>query len=123
MHSPKKILVAEDEKAIYRPLVLKLQKEGYDVVVAENGDEALEKVQSEHFDLLLLDLVMPKRSGFSVLEEMQKLNKTIPVIVLSNLSQNEDRDKISALGVKTFLDKSNISLLEVVTLVKRYLKS
>lgn len=116
------ILVAEDEKAYSRALVLKLQKNGFVVESATNGEEALELLSKQKFDLLILDLIMPKLNGFAVLEELKKLNNTVPVIVLSNLNQEEDVKKVKALGAKMSIEKSNTSISDIIKIVQDVLK-
>lgn len=100
----KKILVVEDEEAISRALVdwLTLSPEMYEVELAEDGEEALKKLEIKRFDLILLDLVLPKRDGFSVLAEMKARNIDTKVIVLTNLQEEEDKKKVEQLGVPHF---------------------
>ncbi len=116
----KKILIAEDEIMYSKPLSLKLQNAGFEVKVAINGEEALNFIKGEHFDLLLSDIVMPKMTGFELLEEIQKQDLKIPAIVLSNLGQAEDEKRARLLGIKEFLIKSNVSLVDVVNKVKSF---
>lgn len=119
----KKILVAEDDKFLVSAYRLKLTKAGFAVTIVRDGNEALEAVKKEIPDCMLLDLVMPVRDGFSVLEELQKDEKTkhIPVIVASNLGQKEDTDRAMALGAKAFVVKSNMSLEDLITKVKEFI--
>ncbi len=104
-----------------RALELKFSHEGFEVKVAANGEEALALVDTELFDLILLDLVMPKMNGFEVLKSLAEKGKPIPVIVLSNLSQAEDEAKVRALGAKGFFIKSNVPIADIVAHVKRVL--
>lgn len=118
----KKILVVEDEKAMSHALQLKLEKEGFTVTLAENGEKAKEEVESGSFDLILLDLIMPEMDGFTFLKEIKEKGKDkTPVIVLSNLSQPEDEEKVHASGADAFYIKSNTTITEVVSEVKRFL--
>lgn len=117
----KKVLIAEDEKAYSRALVLKLNNSGFEAVSAANGEEALEALKSGEFDLLLCDLVMPKVNGFEVIESIKKQGLKLPVIVLSNLSQADDEKKARAMGASDFLAKSNITLAEVIAKVQSVL--
>lgn len=110
----KKILVAEDEKPLAKVLSLKLERVGFEVEVAYNGQEAFDKITNGKFDLILLDLVMPGISGFSVLEKMKELGNSTPVIVLSNLSQEDDERKAKSLGAKNFFIKSNTPVSEII---------
>jgi DNA-binding response OmpR family regulator len=116
-----KILIAEDEKSISRALELKLNHLGYIVTVANNGEEAIEFLKKEKFNLLLLDLVMPKKDGFAVLKEMQFTGDKTPVIVSSNLSQPEDAIKVKGMGAKDYLVKSNTPISEVVERIRKNL--
>lgn len=118
----KRILVAEDEKAIARALELKLKHSGYDVEVVHDGASAVEKVRLGSLDLLLLDLVMPKMDGFKVLETLQKEGLKIPVIVTSNLSQEEDVKRAKSLGAVDYLVKSNTPLVEILSRIQSFLK-
>ncbi len=117
----KQILVVEDEKPISKALQLKLTHEGYIVDVAFNGDEAIEKIQNQNFDLILLDIVMPVRDGFGVLEGLKQSGKTIPVIITSNLSQPEDIKRAKELGATDFVVKSDTPLADIVKLVNNVL--
>jgi len=116
----KKILIAEDEKPIAKALELKLNHSGFAAQVVFNGQEALDKLKQESdFDLILIDLVMPVLDGFGLLEALREKNNQIPIIVLSNLSQEEDFKRAKELGAKDFFIKSNTPLSEVVDYVNR----
>lgn len=117
-----KILVAEDEKALSHALDLKLTSAGFAVTVAVDGEEALSLLEKEHFDLLLLDLVMPKKDGFVVLEALKARKTDMQVVVLSNLGQPEDEDRAKSLGAVDFWIKADIPLVEVVARIKKLLK-
>lgn len=124
MNKPQKILLGEDEEFVARSYVRKLQVEGYEVVHARNGEEALALLQKEKPDLVILDLMMPLKTGFEVLQDVQKLDadlRKIPIIVASNLGQKSDIDTAMSLGAVGFLVKSNISLKELVLKVREYL--
>jgi two-component system response regulator VicR len=115
------ILVAEDEKPISSAITLKLKKEGFEVICAYDGEDALAKIKKEKFDLILLDLVMPKKDGFEVLEEVKNANIKVPIIVSSNLSQREDTEKALSLGAVGYFIKSETSISEVILHVKKAL--
>lgn len=117
-----KILIAEDEKAMARALQLKLNNSGFEATVANNGEEAWEILQKEKFSIVLLDIMMPKKDGFSVLEELRAKKDKTPVIILSNLSQEEDAKKAKALGAVGFFIKSNTPLVDIVNNIKKILK-
>lgn len=116
-----RILVAEDEKALAQVLKLKLTMAGFAVVIAENGVVANKLLESEPFDLVLLDLVMPNKDGFAVLADLATKKNHPPVVVLSNLGQDEDRAKVRALGVVDYWVKADISLEDVVARIRTLL--
>lgn len=117
------ILVAEDENAYAKVYELKLQKAGYSVQIAENGKKALEYAKKQKPDVMLIDLMMPVMDGFTLLEKLKKesLLKNVPVIVMSNLGQEEDIEKAKRMGAADFLIKSNVTFKEVLQKVKSYL--
>jgi two-component system response regulator VicR len=118
----KKILLAEDERSISRALKLKLELSGFEIEIAINGEEALNILKTKKFDLLLLDIMMPKVDGFSVMEEMKKRKDKTPILVLSNLSQEDDAKRAESLGAIDFCIKSNSSLAEIIDKIKKFLK-
>jgi len=120
----KKILLVEDEKIIVDVLEKKLVKEGYEVVVAQDGEEGLRKMKEVKPDLVLLDIVMPKKGGFEVMEEMKKDKelKETPVIVISNSGQPVELDRAQRLGAKDWLIKTEFDPNEVIEKVKKYIK-
>ncbi|HQK64106.1 MAG TPA: response regulator [Candidatus Staskawiczbacteria bacterium] len=118
-----KILIADDNKAIAMTLQLKLIQEGFEVKLVENGKEALNLLESEKFDLVILDLIMPELNGFGVLEALKEKNITVPVIVASDLSQVEDFDRVKQMGAIDFFVKSNMSMTEMTEKIKQYLKN
>lgn len=120
---PKKILVVEDEKPIARALELKLKSAGFETAIALDGEVALDLLKKEKFDLVILDLVVPKVDGFGILESLvAKKNKT-PVVVISNLSQGEDISRVEAFGVKDYFVKSDVPLTDVVRRVQEILEA
>jgi DNA-binding response OmpR family regulator len=117
-----KILLIEDDKFLRTVLEKKLLTEGFEVVSAVDGDEALEKIISDKPDLILLDIILPKKSGFLVLENIKKdpeLRK-LPVIIISNLGQEEDIQKGLSLGAIEYFVKAKISLEDIIKKVKQY---
>lgn len=118
----KKILIMEDERPMAKALELKLNHEGYNAMAVFNGEDGLKLIEAENFDLLILDLMMPKVDGFTVLAKMKDLGKKLPILVLSNLSQEEDEKKARALGATQFFVKSNTPLLDIVHRVEEMLQ-
>lgn len=118
MTNETRILVAEDEPAIAKALELKLTHAGYKVELAADGEEALEKLADGKFNLLLLDLIMPKKDGFGVLEAIQSGKHKVPVIVLTNLGQEEDLERAKKLGATDYFVKADTPIAEVVSHVE-----
>lgn len=119
----KYILVAEDETAYALVFARKLEREGFEVVVKNDGETALEAIFERKPHLIVLDLIMPKKDGFVVLEILKghaKLKK-IPVIIATNLSQDIDEKKALKAGAVDYFVKSNISITEMVGKIKRHL--
>jgi len=118
-----KVLLVEDDPFLYKVLSQRLFDEGVDVTVATDGEEAVAQAMKLKPSLILLDLILPKKSGFEVLAEVRKNPSTskTPVLVLSNLGQQEDIDQIEKLGVREYLVKADYSLSEMVKKVKEHL--
>ncbi len=121
-NSAKKILIIEDEAPLAKAMALKLDHSGFDTATALDGETALEMLKKQTFDLIILDLIMAEIDGFSILAELKNRNNTIPVIVASNLGQEEDIKRAKDLGACDYLIKSNISLNDIVTTIKKILK-
>ncbi len=122
MSSQKKIIIVEDEKAMAKALAIKLKGAGYEVDNAYSGEEFFEKLKAEQFGLVILDIMLPKMSGFEILERMKSEGVKTPVIIASNLSQDEDVKRAKELGAVDFIVKSNTSLIDFVEKVKVILK-
>jgi len=121
MSDKKRILIAEDEKPMAKALQLKLNNMGFEAEIAGNGEEALEMLKNGNFDLLVLDLMMPKVDGFGVLTELKNQGSSLPVIVASNLSQPDDAKRARDLGARDFFVKSNTQIIEVIGQIKNIL--
>lgn len=119
---PKKILIVEDEKPLARALELKLNHSGFETKLASDGEEALSILEDEKFNLIILDLILPKMDGFEILSKLKERKNNIPVIVASNLSQLEDQKRAKELGVIDYFVKSDVSLVEIVKIVKKGIK-
>jgi len=112
----KKILVAEDEKPMAKALVLKLNHAGFE---AFNGEEAIEEMAKNDYDLLLLDMIMPRMDGFTVLKKLKEQGTKTKIVVTSNLGQEEDFNKAKELGATDYFVKSDTSLSEIVDYIKK----
>jgi len=120
----KKILVVEDDKFLANAYRVKLTKAGFDIKIAYDGDEVAKQLETFIPDLIILDLVLPKKDGFKVLEEIKSDArwKNIPVIVASNLGQQEDINKCMKLGANGYIIKTDLSLSELVVTINTLLK-
>ena len=120
---PRRILVAEDDRFLRRAAEMALKRQGYTVLTAADGEEALRMAQSELPDLILLDLIMPKLNGFDVLQALKKDAPTahIPVIILSNLGQDRDVQQALDAGAAAYFIKTDLSLQALVQRVEETL--
>lgn len=118
----RKILILEDEKPLAHALELKLSHEGFEVVTTDNGETGVNLITKDKFDLILTDLIIPGIDGFGVLSAVKSKKLKIPVIVMTNLNQEEDKKKAFDLGAVAFFVKSNSPLSEIVEGVKKQLK-
>lgn len=118
-----KILIVEDEADLRYFLTLSLKREKFETLEAETAEEALEILKREKPDLILLDLLLPRMSGYEFLEEIKKNPNlaSIPVLVLSNLGQEEEIERALKLGAVEFLVKANFTLDQVVQKIKEIL--
>ena len=119
--SLKKVLIVEDEEPVAKAIQLKLEREGLAGVIARDGQEALDIFSQGGISLVLLDLILPKRTGFEVLGEIRKKDPQVPVIAVSNLSQEEDRSQALQLGANAYITKP-IQAPQVIATVKELLK-
>ncbi len=117
-----KILIVEDERPLAKALDFKLSNAGFDAAVVYDGDEALAAIKEQKYDLLLLDLMMPRLNGYEVLKTLKKNKNNIPVVVLSNFGQDPEIDLAIKLGAKHFFAKTVTPISNIVEFVKNYLK-
>jgi two-component system, OmpR family, response regulator VicR len=119
----KKILIIEDDKSLQNALVEMLTQERYETISAFDGEEGLEKVKNDNPDLILLDIILPKKDGYEVLAEIKKGDdKNTPVLILTNLGEIDNVQRALDLGATTFMVKSDFSLKDVLEKVKENLK-
>ncbi len=123
MNQAKKILIVEDEQILGDILLNKLHAEGYEAYWELDGEAGLRKMREMKPDLVLLDIVMPKKDGYEVLQEMGKDEtlKQIPVIIISNSGQPVELTKILELGAKDYIVKTQFSPDEVLAKMRKYL--
>lgn len=120
---PKRILFVEDDDALAGVYMVRLQAEGFDVKRVANGEEALAAAVAYKPDLVLLDVMMPKVSGFDVLDILRNTPETanLRVIMLTALSQESDKQRAESLGVDDYLVKSQVVITDVIARIKHHL--
>lgn len=118
-----KILLIEDDPFLTTMYKTRFQAEGHEVMTAQDGEAALAILKRSPPSLVILDVMLPKLGGFSVLEEMQKTDvlKKIPVVVLTNLADEESMKKAKEFGIKEFLVKAQNTPTQIFQILKKYL--
>lgn len=121
--SKRKILIIEDDPFLLSMYVTKLESNDFDVASEENGEKAVAAIKRESPDLMLLDILLPGKDGFEILEEMKKDDtiKNTPVILLTNLGQRKDIEKGLELGAQDYLIKAHFTPSEVITKIEKVL--
>ncbi len=120
----KKILLIEDDPFLGSLLGNRFKKEGIEAIIVKNGNEAIKLLKAQPFDLALLDIILPGKSGFEVLEEIKtdpQISK-VPIVIISNLGQESDIIKGKELGAVDYIVKAKISIDEMVRRVREFLK-
>jgi DNA-binding response OmpR family regulator len=124
----KKILLVEDDPFLIDIYQKKLKDSGFKVEVANDGEKALEVLKEKNFDLMLLDIVLPKIDGWKILEEIREMKKEkkdlekMKIVIWSNLGEKEDIKKGLSLGATSYLIKANFTPSEVVREIEKLLK-
>jgi len=123
MDTKKKILLVEDDEALAQVYKSRLDIEGFDTKGVYNGEDALSAAMEFKPDLILLDAMMPKISGFDVLDILRNTPETrdVRVIMLTALSQPKDKERAETLGVNDYLVKSQVVIGDVIERVKFHL--
>ena len=118
-----KILIIEDDRFLRKIYKNKLEAEGFEVMEAIEGEEGIHKVQNEQPNLVLLDLMLPRKDGFDVLSDIKKdpNTKDIPIIILTVLGQESDIKRGLDLGATNYLVKGQTDLNQVVKVIKQTL--
>jgi DNA-binding response OmpR family regulator len=119
----KRLLLVEDDNALANVYTTRLQSEGFDVRRVANGEEALAAALSYKPDLIILDVMMPKVSGFDVLDILRNTPETanIKIVMLTALSQESDKERAQSLGVDDYLVKSQVVIADVIDRIKHHL--
>jgi DNA-binding response OmpR family regulator len=120
---PKRILFVEDDDALASVYLVRLEAEGLEVQRVANGEDALAAAVSFKPDLVLLDVMMPKISGFDVLDILRNTPETanLKVVMLTALSQDSDKKRAEDLGVDDYLVKSQVVITDVIDRIKKHL--
>lgn len=120
----KKILIIEDDRSLQNALVEIIRQEGFESESALDGEEGLAKIKTFQPDLILLDIILPKKDGFEVLAEIKKDGtlKNIPVLILTNLEEVDNVQKALDLGATNYMVKSDFSLKDVVEKIRAAMK-
>lgn len=119
-----KVLIVEDDLYLVKAYEAKLATSGFEVKIVTDGEQAFEAMSSFKPDVVVLDLVMPKRDGYAFLEEVMGHPefKQVPIIVASNLGQKSDIAKVKDMGVVDYIVKSDMSLDDLVDRIRAVLK-
>ncbi len=117
-----RILVVEDEQPVLERLEQQLSGAGYSIVTAVDGEQALEHIANNVFDLILLDIVMPKKNGFEVLIELKSKNHPTPVIIASSLGHKDDMRYALQLGAQEYFLKAT-HFPDIVSHIDRVLRN
>lgn len=120
---PKRILFVEDDDALASVYLVRLEAEGFEVKRVANGEDALAAATSFHPDLVLLDVMMPKISGFDVLDILRNTPETanLKIVMLTALSQESDKKRAQSLGVDDYLVKSQVVIGDVIDRIKHHI--
>ena len=123
MADQKIILLVEDEPLLSNLLRQRLEKDNFKVIAAHDGEEALKILKTDKPDLILLDVILPKLSGFELMEKLKEEPdfQKAPIIIISNLGQEGDMEKGQTLGAVGYFVKAKMSIEELVGKVKEFL--
>ncbi len=124
MADKKRVLVVEDDMFLRELCMVKLEKSGYQVDAAPDGQTGVDYLTSREYDVVLLDIMLPEKDGFEVLEEYSKSKKEgkqPQIIMLTNLSEKEQVDKALKMGATDYIIKAHYSPTEIVTKVNELL--
>lgn len=114
----KKILIIEDERPLAHALELKLSHGGFSVISANSGSAAISAIAQTKFDLILLDLILPEIDGFELIQKIRETDTAVRIVILSNLGQPEDKERVAKFNVTAYYVKSNMPLASVVESVQ-----
>jgi two-component system, sensor histidine kinase and response regulator len=116
------ILIAEDDPVLREAYIRRFKLTDFVVSIAENGDMAAKMIRQRTPDLLICDIMMPVHDGIWVLQQFPKKSRTFPVIMLTNLADDETREKCKKLGMDDYFVKKDMSLHSLIEMAERLLK-
>lgn len=119
----KSILIVDDEVSLVEAMAIKFENQKkYNVSVAKDGIEAIDKIKKEKIDLIILDLLMPNASGFDVLQYLKESNINIPVFISTNFNNTENKQKLEEHKIVGLFVKAETPLNSIVSMVDNYFK-
>lgn len=118
----KTVLLAEDDILICQAYKYGLEGQGFDVIIVNNGEDAIKMAKKKKPNLILLDILMPIKNGFEAAEEIKNDSELadIPIIILSNIMEDTDIDKGNKIGISEYFVKSNLTMKEVISKIRKY---
>lgn len=121
--SQKTVLIVEDDSFLMKAYQMKLAKEGFEIWLAVDGQQALSFLEKDPPDIVMLDLMLPGASGFDILDAMRKNDKwkNVKVMILTNLGQPQDMERGKQLGAVDYIIKANWKINDIIAKVKEYL--
>lgn len=121
----KTVFIVEDDEFVSEVYKEKLSLEGFRVMLEGDGSRVVESLRKDRPDIVLLDLVVPGKDGFQILQEIREDERlrSLPVIVMSNLSQDQDIARAAALGASEYVVKANVSLDQMAATVRKHLSA
>jgi DNA-binding response OmpR family regulator len=125
MERKTKVLIIDDDDYIVKALGDHLSRKGYEIHVATDGEEGLEAVRRKEPDLVLLDIVMPRKDGIALLKNLKENEDTqqIPVIMITNLESKDTLEEMNRLGISAIMVKANYGLVEVIDMIEQTLRA
>lgn len=118
-----KVLIIEDELALSRVLQLKLAERNLDIEVVHDGGEAEDVIRQKKYDTILLDLILPTKNGFDLLPIIREVSPQTKVIIMTNLGQPEDRERVQEYNPEGYFVKSEIAIFDLVTQIQTIVES
>lgn len=125
MSNKKKILLVEDDAVLLKAVSEALGQDGFEVLTAIDGETGIKSIEESNPDLVILDIILPKKNGYEIMEylKLKPELSSIPVVILTNLEGAQDVERMLALGARAFLVKANYTIEEIVEAVKRILET